>query len=106
MRYSILQKERISKMLHRETEPVTALRLSRYAHLQESDKSAPKARKMIRELIAEGTPIGSSVRGYFLLKTEKEVQIYLNKLMSRSVALSSRIVDVYHAFNKKDKGGA
>ena len=43
--------------------------------------------------------IGSNRKGYFLLRSEKEMQEYLNGLMSRQIAISKRIEITYYAFH-------
>jgi hypothetical protein len=101
MKYSKIQKDRILKSLKRksvtEKNPVTALVLSRYAGFWEAG-SAPQTRKIIRTLIAEGVPIGSNHKGYFILRTAEQVQVYLNALLKRQTKLAERISDTYHAF--------
>ena len=79
----------------------TAMELSDAAGLSEMDSSAPKARKVIRELIDDGNVIGSNVKGYKLLTTGKEIQQYLNALLKRQMGISSRIQAVYDAAQAK-----
>ena len=102
MSYKDIQKAAIMRKLKKTKYPITASWLSQEAFMYETG-TAPRTRKLIRELVAEGNPIGSCQDGYFLIKSEKELQVYLNKLMSRSVALSSRILDTYNAFKKGGK---
>jgi hypothetical protein len=64
--------------------------------------SCPRTRKYILSAIENlGAPIGSNSGGYFMLNAEKELQVYLNGLMSRQVALSRRILAVYNAYHGK-----
>lgn len=72
------------------------------AGIIETDKTYPKTRALIRELIDEGYCIGSKSTGYYLMQTGKEIQIYLNSLLQRQIAISNRIAAVYHA--GKDAG--
>ena len=79
----------------------TAMELSDAAGLGEMDSSAPKARKVILELIEDGNVIGSNVKGYQLLTTGKEIQVYLNALLKRQMGISRRIQAVYDAAQAK-----
>lgn len=59
-----------------------------------------KVRLIIRELIAEGTPIASSVRepmGYFIVETEKEAQEYRRAVRNRVKEDCLRIRDFKRA---------
>ena len=64
-------------------------------NIDEQSDSAPVTRGYVRELIEDGHPIGSDKNGYRLLQTAKEVQVYLNSLLKRQIALSTRIQNVY-----------
>jgi len=75
----------------------TATQLSDAAGLQEQDSTAPKARKIILDLINEGNVIGSTAKGYKLLTDGKEIQQYLNALLKRQMGISRRIQAVYDA---------
>lgn len=55
-------------------------------------------RREIAELIEMGYPIGSDVNGFFLIKTEKQLQVVFNGLMKKQVALSKRIANLYDGF--------
>jgi len=82
----------------------TAAELSRAAYLNEtSDGSGtfPVARKAIRSLIDDGYVIGSSISGYKMLTTGKEVQVYLNALLKRQMGISARIQAVYDSAQNK-----
>jgi hypothetical protein len=80
----------------------TAGELSRNAHLAEINDTYPRARKVVRELINDGHVIGSTKDGYKLLTTGKEVQVYLNALLKRTIGINNRIQSVYDS--AKDKG--
>jgi hypothetical protein len=80
----------------------TAGELSANAYLNEVNDTYPKARKAIRELINDGNVIGSTKEGYKLLTTGKEVQVYLNSLLKRTIGINNRIQSVYDS--AKDKG--
>jgi len=108
MKYSKIQKDRILKSLQRpgvsELNPMTANELSRYAgFFEERGGTSPQTRRVIRVLVAEGTPIGSNRKGYFILETAEQVQVYLNGLLKRQTKLAERISDTYHGF--MDGGG-
>jgi hypothetical protein len=79
----------------------TATELSDAAGLGESDSTAPKARKIILDLINDGNVIGSTAKGYKLLTTGKEIQQYLNALLKRQMGISRRIQAVYDAAQEK-----
>jgi hypothetical protein len=79
----------------------TATELSDAAGLQESDSTAPKARKIILELIEDGFVIGSTAKGYKMLTSGKEIQQYLNALLKRQIGISNRIQAVYDAAQAK-----
>ena len=104
MKYNLkeIDKEIMVGMLQKATEstPITARMLSNATSRYE-DGTAPQTRKFIRELIAEGYPIASNRKGYYLIRSGKQMQRYMNELAGRISALSSRIHDVYHAY----KGG-
>jgi Cys-tRNA synthase (O-phospho-L-seryl-tRNA:Cys-tRNA synthase) len=63
--------------------------------------SCPRTRKLILSAMKNNNiAIGSNRRGYFILRSEKEMQEYLNELMSRQIAISKRIEITYYAFHK------
>ncbi|MHC4640091.1 MAG: hypothetical protein ACYS32_00500 [Planctomycetota bacterium] len=92
------KKKRILDCLKRRSTPITARRLADCADVDWYDASGtrPYTRKLIRELISEGNPIGSNNKGYFLLRSDRETQRYLNALLQRQAALSQRIADVFY----------
>lgn len=55
-------------------------------------------RREIAELVAMGYPVGSDAEGFFLIKTEKQLQQVLNGLLKKQVALSKRIANLYDGF--------
>lgn len=57
-------------------------------------------RKLVREMVEDGYPIGSDRDGYWVFNNRKEMQQYLNRMQAVQVALSKRIASVYHAYNK------
>ena len=81
--------------------PVKVREISLALGLSESDPSCPATRKKIWEAIKEGNPIGCNGKGYFIIRSDKEMQSYLNSLMRRQIALSERITDVYRAYYGK-----
>ena len=85
--------ERASK-----SDPVTADEIAEYTRMY-GDWTHRKIRLIITELIEEGNPIGSNSAGFFLIRTKDQLQVYLNSLMKKQVALSARILNVYNAFN-------
>jgi len=63
-------------------------------------ESCPRTRKLILSAMKNNNvAIGSNRGGYFLLRSEKEMQEYLNELMSRQIAISKRIEITYYAFH-------
>jgi hypothetical protein len=81
--------------------PLKAYQVAAAVGLIESDKTYPQTREYIKEIIADGTPIGSCSKGFFLIQTAKEMQAYLNSLMKRQIALSKRITNLYDACKGK-----
>ena len=67
------------------------------AGIAETMETCPVTRGLIRDLIDEGQLIGSSVNGYRMLTTGKEVQQHLNALLRRQMGISKRIQSVYDA---------
>ena len=62
--------------------------------------SCPRTRKLILSAMKNNNvAIGSNRKGYFILRSEKEMQEYLNELMSRQIAISKRIEITYYAFH-------
>lgn len=76
---------------------IKAKDLALQAGIIETDETYPKTRKIIRELIDEGMCIGSNNNGYYIMQSGKEVQVYLNSLLKRQIAISNRIAAVYHS---------
>lgn len=78
--------------------PVPVKEIAAFLLMEEKTPSCPQTRELIRQAIKQGHPIGSNTRGYFIIRNEKEMQKYLNSLMSRQVALAGRTLDVYNAY--------
>ncbi|NIT59167.1 MAG: hypothetical protein GWN00_23975 [Aliifodinibius sp.] len=57
-------------------------------------------RRIIRELIKDGHPIASNTYGYFYIRSPKQCQRYLNRLLKQQTRMSERISDTYHAYFK------
>lgn len=96
-------KERVLRRIKQASQksPITARTLNPYAFRVSSDTADTAAvRKIIRELIAEGNPIASDAGGYFYIRSAKQCQAYLNRLLRQQAAVSGRIHDIYHAFFK------
>jgi len=74
---------------------MTAQEIADRVGIIEMHSTCVRTRGMIRELIKDGYPIGSNAMGYRLMTTAKEVQVYLNSLLKRQIALSTRIQNVY-----------
>ena len=92
-------KERIINLLKSSTEarPITARQLSNQCSRYE-DGTAPQTRGLIRELISEGYPIASNRKGYYMIRSGKQMQKYMNDLAGRIAGISQRIHDVYTAY--------
>jgi hypothetical protein len=73
----------------------TAKDLADACGIRESNDTCPNVRGLVKDLIDDGYVIGSTSRGYALLKTGKEVQAYLNSLLKRQMGISNRIAAVY-----------
>jgi len=84
-----------------ENNPMPVKEIAAFLVMQEKSDSKPQTRKLIAMAIDKGHPIGSNNKGYFMLRTEKEMQKYLNNLMQRQIALSKRILGVYNAFHNR-----
>ncbi len=88
-----------------QTNPITAGVLSDWLNLDETESTYPRARMVIRNAIDAGHPIVSNRHGYFVARTQKQLQVYLNDLMGRQIKLSARILGVYKAYHGKAKHG-
>jgi hypothetical protein len=65
--------------------------------------SCPRTRKYILSAMKNNNvAIGSNRKGYYLIRTAKQCQEYLNELLGRSVALSERIKITWYAFNGRN----
>ncbi len=94
-------KEKVQVTLSRVVSPnrVTAWELARGMGLYPSHSTAPNVRKAIRELIADGCPIGSDNSGYYTITEREEYEDVLEGLQSRCDAIQERIVDTTKAYN-------
>lgn len=92
MRCDTREAERlIWERLQSSSKPVKAKDLA--AYLETSERMV---RRLIRDLIAQGNPIASTMEppyGYFIVKTEKERQRYSNQLKSRIREIARRLED-------------
>jgi hypothetical protein len=78
---------------------ITALQLANYAGISVSHETAPRVRSFIRELIADGNPIGSDNRGYFIITERAELEDTLESLQSRCDAIQNRINNITAAYS-------
>ena len=78
---------------------ITAWQLAVAAGINITHGTAPRVRKTIRDLIAEGTPIGSDHLGFYMITEREEYEDVLEGLQSRCDALQGRIADVTKAYN-------
>ena len=77
----------------------TAVQLSFEVGFAPTHETAPMIRKVIRDLISEGTPIGSDHLGFYTITEREEYEDVLEGLQSRCDALQGRITDVTKAYN-------
>ena len=84
--------------------PVNAAELSDWMDMNEKGSTYPRARRVVLAAIDAGHPIVSNRKGYYVAKTEKQLQVYLNDLMQRQMKLSGRILGVYRAFHGAKDG--
>ena len=89
------QRSNVLSTLKHATVRMTAQEIADRVGIIEMHSTCVRTRGMIRELIKDGYPIGSNAMGYRLMTTAKEVQVYLNSLLKRQIALSTRIQNVY-----------
>ncbi len=82
-----------------QSKPVRAELLSEWLELKEKGSTYPRTRQVILAAIGAGHPIVSNRKGYFVARSEKQLQVYLNDLMQRQIKLSGRILGVYRAFH-------
>lgn len=79
--------------------PITVRNIAGIVGINDSE-SCPRTRKLILSAMKNNNvAIGSNRKGYFLLRSEKEMQEYLNELMQRQIAISKRIEITYYAFH-------
>lgn len=82
--------------------PMKVRHLAGYIGIDENDNSCPRTRSLILEVMEKHMgAYGSDTRGYFPLKSMKQVQKYLNGLMKRQVKISDRIRTVWDAYLAK-----
>jgi len=62
--------------------------------------TVPTVRKVIRELIKDGCPIGSNREGYFLIRNREELESALESLQSRCDKIQERITNIINAYHK------
>jgi hypothetical protein len=93
-------KNRILNLLVNGGEIYPARELADFANINEVSETCPITRDLIRDMIDEGALIGSSSKGYFIMKSAKEVQVCLNGLLKRSMGISRRIQAIYDAAQK------
>jgi hypothetical protein len=109
MKYNEIVKRRVLKAIKQATEtyPVSSATLARKSNPYSGDAYAPThpgTRKIIRELVKEGNPIASNGKGYFYIRSGKQLQRYLNSLLQRQTALADRISDTYYGYFNSKKG--
>jgi len=80
----------------------TAQELADFAMIKERHDSCPATRSVLLGMIVKGSLIGSTAKGYKLMKDAKEVQQCLNSLLRRQMAISRRIQVIYDAAKAKD----
>lgn len=80
---------------------LTAVELSNYAGVVETDTTCPNTRELIKDLIRDGNLIGANSKGYWIMTTGKEVQQVLNSLLKRQMGISRRIQSIYDAAIKR-----
>lgn len=82
-----------------QSNPITVRNIAGIVGINDSE-SCPRTRKLILSAMKNNNvAIGSNRKGYFLLRSEKEMQEYLNELMQRQIAISKRIEITYYAFH-------
>jgi hypothetical protein len=77
--------------------PITAETLAHDNGIDETSDTCPVTRGLIKDMIADGTLIGSTSKGYKLMNTGKEVQQCLNSLLKRTIGINKRIQSIYDA---------
>lgn len=93
-------KAAVLTLLKNSVSPMTAEDIAIWCGIAEISDTSPTTRGYIRSLIDDGYCIGSTREGYKMLVNGKEVQRYLNSLLKRQIALSTRIQKVYDAAQK------
>jgi hypothetical protein len=83
-----------------EKQPVTAKELTTLITGRSPVNDTADTRRLIRDLIADGNPIASNTYGYFYIRSAKQCQRYLNRLLRQQTMISNRISDTYHAYFK------
>ena len=76
----------------------TARLIANFLGMHNDYETKPQVRKLIRELISEGCPIGSNNTGYFWIKNRIQLEDCLEDLQSRCDALQKRIVDITYSY--------
>lgn len=85
-----------------QAEPMPVKRITEILGIKDT-AGCPRTRKLILQAMKElNVPIGSTNLGYYLIRSEKEMQEYLNKLMKLQIALSKRIEITYYAYHDRN----
>jgi len=80
-------------------EPMPVRDISELLNINDGE-TCPQTRKIIYNAMKNhDVAIGSCNKGYFILRTEHEMQRYLNSLLKRQIGITERIDTVYHAFH-------
>jgi hypothetical protein len=77
----------------------TATELAGFMEIKPSHQTVPAIRKIVRELIEEGSPIGSDSQGFFTITKRDQLEDVLEGLQSRCDAIQSRITAITKAYN-------
>ena len=96
-------KERIKNVLKNIPGNHTAEKLAVMCGIFTEDDWHRTIRRIVEELTQEGYPIGSDTRGFAWIRTDAELQYYLNGLQRRQVALCKRIANIYDGYQDHKK---
>lgn len=78
--------------------PISSLDIARGLGIDDAP-GQPGVRAVITEILRRGlAPIGAKGNGYFLIKTEEELDVYTRQLEQREQGIRARIVAVRRTF--------
>ena len=84
--------------------PVPATWIADYCCINESHRSCPRTRKLVKDAMKFfSIPIGTNHKGFYIIKTGQEMQRYCNSLLKRQVGITDTIDVTYEAWKARKR---